>query len=247
MRRNSIPGQWAWRTIAMMESPAFRVLSLSARRILDRLEIEVAHHGGNDNGKLPCTYDHFEEYGIHRHAIAPAIREAAALGFIEVTEQGLAGNREYRRPNLFRLTYRPVGRSKPTDEWKRFRTEPDAMMAANAARKNNFTVAVSAKSQCGNRHRKPDFHSTETTTTGHSAETITTSIFLGSQAYAGSRRLGLEISTDPLAVIEFHASSSGKLYEVPNESPTRKRLKSRMNLPPESGCSIRRGHYRAPG
>jgi hypothetical protein len=59
----------------MMESPAYRVLSLSARRVLDRIMIELAHHGGNDNGKLPVTYEHFEEYGIHRHAIAPAIRE----------------------------------------------------------------------------------------------------------------------------------------------------------------------------
>ena len=35
----------------MMASPAFRVLSLSARRVLDRLEIELAHHGGQDNGE----------------------------------------------------------------------------------------------------------------------------------------------------------------------------------------------------
>jgi hypothetical protein len=52
--KNKISGQFAWRTIEMMESPAFRVLSHSARRILDRLEIEIAHHGGNDNGRLPC-------------------------------------------------------------------------------------------------------------------------------------------------------------------------------------------------
>ena len=97
-RKNKIAGQFSWRTIEMMESPAFRILSHSGRRILDRLEIELAHHGGVDNGRLPCTFDHFTEYGIDRHSIAPALREAEALKFIEITERGRAGNAEYRRP-----------------------------------------------------------------------------------------------------------------------------------------------------
>jgi hypothetical protein len=56
----------------MLRSPAYCALSLSARRILDRLEIELADHGGADNGKLPVTYDDFVRYGLHRHAIYPA-------------------------------------------------------------------------------------------------------------------------------------------------------------------------------
>ena len=75
-RRNKIDGQFNARTLKMMESPAYRALSLSARRVMDRICIELMHHGGNDNGKLPVTYEHFVEYGIARHAIAPAIREA---------------------------------------------------------------------------------------------------------------------------------------------------------------------------
>jgi hypothetical protein len=91
---------------AELRSPAYCVLSLSARRLLDRMEIELADHGGTDNGKLPVTYDDFERYGIHRHAIGPAIRELVALGFVEITEVGRAGNAEWRKPNVFRLTYR---------------------------------------------------------------------------------------------------------------------------------------------
>ena len=64
----------------MLESPTFRELSLSARRVLDRLEIELAHHGGMDNGRLPVTYDDFQRYGIDRNAIAPAILELIAPG-----------------------------------------------------------------------------------------------------------------------------------------------------------------------
>jgi len=119
----------------MLESPAYRVLSLSAHRILDRLEIELAHHGGTDNGKLPCTYDDFVAHGIDRHAIAPAIRELVALGFVEVTEKGRAGNAEFRSPNKYRLTYRHVGRlPEPTDEWRRIDTLALAAEIAKAAR-----------------------------------------------------------------------------------------------------------------
>ena len=90
----------------MLESPAYRRPESSAHRVLDRIEIELAHHGGQDNGKLPVTFDDFVSYGIHRHAVAPAVRELEALGFIRVTERGRAGNAEFRSPNKFAMTYR---------------------------------------------------------------------------------------------------------------------------------------------
>src|SRR5262249_28757775 len=121
------------RTIEMLESPAYQVLSLHAHRILARLEIEHAHHGGNDNGRLPCTYDHFEEYGVRRKAIKSALRELEGLGFIEITEKSRAGNSEWRRPNHFRLTYRYLGRAAPTDEWKRVKSREQAEMIAEQA------------------------------------------------------------------------------------------------------------------
>ena len=46
VRRNKISGQFAWQLIEMLESPAWRVLTLSARRVFDRIQIEHAHHGG---------------------------------------------------------------------------------------------------------------------------------------------------------------------------------------------------------
>jgi hypothetical protein len=54
---NPITQGWAARPIEMLESPAYRALSLSAHRALSRIEIELAHHGGKDNGKLPVTFD----------------------------------------------------------------------------------------------------------------------------------------------------------------------------------------------
>lgn len=135
MRRyNRISGQFASRLIELLESPAWRTLSLSARRVIERIEIELAHHGGNDNGRLPVTYQNFCDYGIAYKAIAPAVREAAALGFIEVTEKGRAGNAEFRSPSLFRLTFVPQ-RYGNTHEWRKIATMEDAEHLAREARR----------------------------------------------------------------------------------------------------------------
>jgi hypothetical protein len=146
-RRNRILGQFSARTVEMLESPAYRVLSLGARRVLDRIEIELAHHGGNDNGRLPVTFDQFVEYGMNRHTVAPAIREVCALGFVEVTERGFAGNAEFRRANRFRLTYRHFGNAKPTDEWRAITTTEVAEMTACRARQARAPGRRSRRSQ----------------------------------------------------------------------------------------------------
>ena len=104
-RGNKIGGQFSPRHIEMLESPAYRALSLSAHRVISGSRSNIGHHGGNDNGKLPVTKQDFIDYGIHNDAVAPAIREAEALGFIRVTERGRGGNAEHRQPNKFRLTY----------------------------------------------------------------------------------------------------------------------------------------------
>lgn len=164
----------------MLRSSAYCVLSLSARRVLDRLEIELADHGGTDNGKLPVTYDDFQQYGIHRQAIYPAIREVVALGFVEITEEGVAGAAEYRKPNLFRLTYRNSHgvQGDGTHEWKRV-ADDDAEQIAAAARLERPSQKHTLKyGSCQKSVRKPyrkrQILSTETTTTPHSTETTTT-------------------------------------------------------------------------
>jgi hypothetical protein len=146
---------------------------------MDRIEIEMASHGGTDNGKLPVTYDDFERYGIHRHAIGPAIREVAALGFVEITEAGRAGNAEWRKPNLFRLTYRHT-KYEPTHEWDRVKTLEEAQAIAQAARaprrskKNKSQWRKTPIFSDGKHHHTDKFQGAETTTTSDGAETTTT-------------------------------------------------------------------------
>jgi hypothetical protein len=151
-RRYKISGQFAPRLIEMLESYAYRALSLSAHRVLARLEIELAGQGGakpsdgffkNQNGKLKVTFGDFQAYGIDRHSIAPAIRLCEALGFIQVTERGRAGNADYRTPNLYRLTYVPADGvdHDGSHEWRSIKTDEQAEENAEQSKRVCKTVS----------------------------------------------------------------------------------------------------------
>jgi hypothetical protein len=121
----------------MQRSFAWRVLSRGAHQCLSRIEIELADHGGKDIDELPVTFKDFEEYGLHRNAIGPALAELEALGFIDITERGVAARAaNYRRPNKFRLLTRPKEhRGAPyRPRWDRFDTLDEAQLAADRAR-----------------------------------------------------------------------------------------------------------------
>jgi hypothetical protein len=158
-RRNRISGQWSPRLVEMLESPAYRALSLSAHRVISRIEIELAHHGGNENGRLPVTKQDFVAYGIHHDGVAPAIREAEALGFIRVTERGRGGNAEHRQPNKFFLTFahgRDSRASPPTHDWRKIKTLEEGETIARIARESKDANAVQFAERRAKRNRKPD-------------------------------------------------------------------------------------------
>jgi hypothetical protein len=156
-RRNSINDQWSARRREMLESPAYRALSQSAHRVISRLELELCYHGGNDNGQLPVTFEDFVDYGIERGSIAPALREGEALGFFRITDRGRAGNREYRAPNKFYLTF-AVGRGSrknpPSDEWRKIKTLEEAKEIARTARANKNKGGRTRHKACGEGERK---------------------------------------------------------------------------------------------
>jgi hypothetical protein len=130
-RKRKIGGQYVTHLRALIESPAWRVLSLSALRLLARIEIEHMRHGGQENGKLAVTYDDFIKYGINRHAIAPAIRECIALGVLLVTRPGRGGNAEFRAPNLFLLPYMETDTA--AQKWRQIATIQEAEAVARTA------------------------------------------------------------------------------------------------------------------
>jgi len=81
------------RPVTLLNSPAYRVLSRAAHLVLSRIELELRNHGGYNSARLAVTFDDFVEYGIHRHGVAPALREVEALGIVLITERGRGGNR----------------------------------------------------------------------------------------------------------------------------------------------------------
>jgi hypothetical protein len=82
-----------------------RELGLTARRILDCLELEHCRHGGRENGKLICTYDDFERAGIQRSCIREGLDELVAAGLIKIVRPGRRAYADLRVPSMYRLTY----------------------------------------------------------------------------------------------------------------------------------------------
>lgn len=123
------------RRLSMLTSPAWRALPDLARRFLEHLEIEHMRHGGLENGRLIFTYDQCEQAGMRRASMPLAIRQAVALGFLDVTRAGYKTSAEFRVPTLYRLTY-ASGKIKgargsaaiqtPTDEWKEVASAEEA-------------------------------------------------------------------------------------------------------------------------
>jgi hypothetical protein len=155
-------------TIEMLESAAYRALSVSGHRVLARIEIEHGHHGGKENGKLPVRSDDFEEYGISPKSVAPAVREVQALGFAIITKRGRASKSDFgRSPHHFMLTYLmgPAPKfAQPSNEWKQHRTLEEAIEVSRQARAAKDETAVRrSKAHCrktrARGHKIPDLGS----------------------------------------------------------------------------------------
>jgi len=116
-------------------------MSINARRMLDRLEIEDMSHGGYENGNLIVTYKQFVSAGIRRQSIPKSIEELENLGWIEVQRGGIRG---FARswPHRYRLTHRRT-RVRPnfgnpyfidaTNEWRGYRSRKSIQMGPDEA------------------------------------------------------------------------------------------------------------------
>lgn len=182
--QTEIGKQWISYPREMVESPALRVRSPALVLVMHRLEAEHMAHGAAENGKLIVTRRQFQEWGVHRDSIAPAIREGEALGFFVVNRghAGVGGNGQAHR---FRLTYVNEKHGiAPTHEWSRITTIEEAERIAKEARaekdqraqklgersarstlQKKFSVPVSGKTYPGYRDRESNNEVTVTGTT----------------------------------------------------------------------------------
>lgn len=100
-------------------SPAWRGMSMNARRALERIELEQMAHAGTENGNLVVTHKDFIQHGVTHNRVADAINELAAFRLIQITQAGKAGTGT-SHPNKFELTWFPLKGSFLCDEiWKR--------------------------------------------------------------------------------------------------------------------------------
>ncbi len=108
---------WCWLTRELLASPAWRALSVNARRLMDFLLVEDMNHAGTENGNLCATYDQLTVWGISRRKILDAIQETERLGFTAVQHGGRWQGTN--QPSKFRLTfYADKEGAPPTNNWK---------------------------------------------------------------------------------------------------------------------------------
>ena len=109
---------WTWLTRELLDSPAWRALSVNGFRLISFLLIEHCNHAGLENGNLVATHKQLRDYGLTGDEIRPAIEEAQFLGFLRYERGGRwAGT---NRPSRFRLTFYADREGTPaTNDWKR--------------------------------------------------------------------------------------------------------------------------------
>ena len=149
---NGIVGQFSAYPVDMLASPAWRALSLSARKCLERIAIELANHGGRDNGQLPVTNRNFRAHGIYMDGINPALAELTALGFVEMMPGYACENPAYGRAARFRVLFLNCIGPPPEHRWKQFKTDAEAKAVAKQAR----AAAMRKRQTKTTRHASPD-------------------------------------------------------------------------------------------
>ena len=133
-RRTRSTGQFVPRPIEMLRSPAF------ARVEPDRPSHPGAHRDRTRQtrrkGQRASCRSRTPTFASTASTTTPSalgFREVVALGFVEQTQRGFAGPTEHC-PSLFRLTYLPANRARPTDEWRNIGTIEEAEAIAQKAR-----------------------------------------------------------------------------------------------------------------
>lgn len=107
---------WAFMALSLMESDAFRSLSINARRALDRLVVEHFNHNRIENGNLRVSARQFHEWGVTKDCLTAAVRELEEKGLL-VTERGEAKG-VLMPPFIYRLTFYATMDSQPSNDWR---------------------------------------------------------------------------------------------------------------------------------
>lgn len=114
------PGSFFQMRHDVVRSSAFARLRGTAVKVLLYL---LDSYDGTNNGRLFLAY---RTIGMAPATLASAFRLLQETGFIRLTRQGGLGV-----VNLWRLTFLPVGKEPPTDEWKAGESESELVQNLN--------------------------------------------------------------------------------------------------------------------
>jgi len=140
---------------SLLESFAWRAASGGARLVIYRVMLEHLAHAGTRNGDLEVRKVDFIAYGVDNAGVAPAQREACALGILILTKRGRAGNAEHRASHRWALAFiKDKHGAMYSTGWKRFESLEEAKRIAKKARAEKDSTAVKMGKQRAHRRRK---------------------------------------------------------------------------------------------
>ena len=114
---------FVWFTRKMIESDAWRSLSIHARRVIDRVILEHMAHAGTENGNLAVTHADFTKFGVRKASTKIGIDQAIERGFIAITAKGRKSSGVDRWPTRYALSWLPLkDGTPPSNRWKKWAT-----------------------------------------------------------------------------------------------------------------------------
>jgi len=100
--------------LSLVESAAFRSLSINGWRFIRFLMAEHMRHAGKANGLLLAPRRQLRAAGIGSHHVSPAIEETERLGLVDC-RRGVG-----RQPSVYALTWLPMADgTEPSNRWRR--------------------------------------------------------------------------------------------------------------------------------
>lgn len=126
----TVPGAWSPRRLELLLSPSWRNAPRAMKALLEELEIEHLRHKGSANGHLFKSYTQFVEAGFNKTTVSNMTKMAEALGLLKINRNSGVGKPDLKDACEYTLTYLPTGIGgsvAPTDDWKRIKTDEQAL------------------------------------------------------------------------------------------------------------------------
>ncbi|MCK8779061.1 hypothetical protein M0654_03585 [Rhizobium sp. NTR19] len=136
-KRWQVEGAWVPKRLDLLQSAAWRNAPRALKALLEVLEIEHMRKKGSANGELFFSYPQFVAAGFNRTTVSSMTKLGEALGLLKVNRETGVGRQDLHDACAYTLTYLPtgiIGNLAPTDDWKRIKTDEQALLIVQRMR-----------------------------------------------------------------------------------------------------------------